>query len=175
MGNIKVGDMVRVLRKTTGHQFKIGSVVQMAGYEGDGIHLFEDFTGVTWFMDPEEYEYLCGKNTIQLNNQYTSKNGNKWECIAVRGDTAWLAGIFDGVADGAAYMYKLDGSAVCLASRSDKYDIKWEPVVEWVEDALGYDTNDRQIYSTLGDVKINVRFPLIDGEPDFTQATITRA
>lgn len=168
-----IGDKVRILHTDyTGEGLEVGTVHKVSAYFAGtgGVELYAPNLDVGLYFSHSEVEPYTPANTIKLNQQYTSKNGHKWECIAVRCDVAWLVA---GNGKGAAYTFKLDGTNICQGGGA--FDIKWEPVVEWVEDTLGYDTNDRHIYSTLGDVKINVSFPLIDGEPDFTQARITRA
>lgn len=107
---------------------------------------------------------------IEVGGRYTSVNGNKWECIFIRDGVAWLAGVNrDGAVGGAAYRFNLDGTHICLNS---SYDIKFEPGVEWVD--------TKGSWAKKGDPQHNhyqyrLRFPLIDGTPDWSQAKVTPA
>ena len=106
-------------------------------------------------------EFVIEPSTLQVGETYTSNNGNKWECIAVKGDIAWLAGCFDGVADGTAYSFKTDGSPICLAIRGDKYRIKFPPTIK------------QQQYDVIVDgVAVAINYKTVDGIPDFTDATV---
>lgn len=181
VSKFKVGDRVRMTER--GHEYQgedpsnpRGVIGNYRPYTSDFGRVFGYKHSVDWdngennnYRDGEielVSEYCNAARIIQLNHQYTSKNGKKWECIAIRGDVAWMVGVYEGKADGAAYMYKLDGSAVCLRTSPHVYDIKWEPMVEWVTFALKQEHSDRTHYASL-------RYPLIDGKPDFTQATVT--
>lgn len=124
---MKIGDKVRVVAMKTGQGFDIGDVVTCISLEADGWHEFA-LGCEKWYMDSSEYEPI--RTTFQTGKTYTSNNGNKWECIAVKGDVAWLVGCYAGVADGSAYSFKADGSPICLATGSDEYRIKFEPVAE---------------------------------------------
>jgi len=56
---------------------------------------------------------------IEVGGNYTSKCGDTWVCIFIKGDSAWLTN--KGYGD-AAYRFRLDGKAKCLGSNK-KYDI----------------------------------------------------
>lgn len=106
-------------------------------------------------------------NTLQVGQTYTSENGNKWECIFIRGDKAWLIGVFDGTAEGSAYQFDTDGTASWAGgNESDGYNIKWGPKRETTNFALKHESGDFASYATL-------TYDLIDGTPDWTTAKVT--
>lgn len=111
--------------------------------------------------------------TIKLNETYTSKNGHTWECIAIKGDVAWLAGAGDD-----AYRFKLDGTN--LRQGGGAWDIKFEPVIDWVtntahlcDDGGSYHMEAGGSVTYSSGVTVTIKYPMIDGKPDFTQATVT--
>lgn len=58
---------------------------------------------------------------IVAGGKYTSDRGDKWECIAIRGNIAWLAGDYsDGL--GTGYKFNINGTHISL---SKEYDIDW--------------------------------------------------
>lgn len=120
---------------------------------------------------PESFVEKAQVSTIVIGGKYTSHNGVTWECIGVKGDNAWMASDCGPGPSGAAYSFKTDGTNICQGGGA--WNVKWEPVVEWVEDSLCYSSEDKRVYSTLGDMPLTIRFPLIDGKPDFTQATVS--
>jgi len=82
-----------------------------------GSIVWSDGMGRAWNDDcTKAYAHNIGSScetvnetaTLQVGETYTSNDGNKWECVAVKGDVAWLAGCYDGVADGSAYSFKTD-------------------------------------------------------------------
>lgn len=170
MSKFKVGDRVRIVHTDyQGEGLDVGTVHEVAELFNFGIGLRGSCAECNlYFSNGEVVTYMPSPNAIQLNHEYTSKNGQKWECIAIRGDVAWLVGVHEGKADGAAYMYKLDGSAVCLRTSPHVYDINWEPVVEWLSFALKQEHYGVIHHATL-------KYPVVDGKPDFTQATVTPA
>ena len=110
---------------------------------------------------------------IEVGGKYTSVNGNKWKCIFVDGDNAWLAP--DGM-QSAAYVFKTDGTNI--SQGGGEYNIRFEPVVEWVEYDLNYDPNGCAAFYDGHDregVNLRIRFPLIDRSPDWSQAKVTPA
>ena len=132
-----------------------------AWYEGSGRAWNDDCTKAWHHNVGYNCEFVIEPSTLQVGETYTSNNGNKWECIAVKGDIAWLAGCFDGVADGTAYRFKTDGSPICLAIRGDKYRIKFPPTIK------------QQQYDVIVDgVAVAINYKTVDGVPDFTDATV---
>lgn len=169
MKTVKVGDKVRVVASNCGHGFEIGEVVVVIGaYDGrikatDGI--------AKWLMTPEEYEPVA-PNRIVVGGEYTGYNGRKWKCIFVDCDHAWMT--MDMKSE--AYVFKTDGTNI--SQGGGEWNIKFEPVVEWVECDLNYDPNGCTYFYDGHDregVNLIIRFPLIDGKPDWSQAKVTEA
>ena len=128
-------------------------------------------------MTRGEFEQLMEAmmTKIEVGGRYTSVNGREWECIAVRGGNAWMVGDYGDGITGPAYMFNLDGTHICLNS---SYNIKFEPVVEWVEYELNYDPKGCASFYDGHDLEgtnLTIRFPVIDGTPDFSQAKVTPA
>lgn len=176
MSNFKVGDLVRIIESPYGCQSLQEGMTGIVVSVGDGnvdLNGKYDCGNENHLCFKDDWiEHAAPENTIQLNETYTSKNGQKWQCIAVRGDTAWLVA---GSGKGAAYTFKLDGTNICQGG--GEWDIKWKPVVEWVELPITYDAKRQNmtgghLYND-GYVRANINFPLIDGVPDFAQATVT--
>lgn len=171
MGKFKVGDEVRVVSENNrmgAHEIKLGTAVKLVQREpwadryGAVAWSVKNDEGNTRYLDEAEIEAVG--NTIQLNQPYTSKNGTEWECIAIKDGIAWLSG----GGEGDAYRFLLNGEN--LSQGGGLWDIEWEPVVEWVDtrgtwSEVGVCPQKHHVY--------NIRFPLIDGKPDFTQATVT--
>lgn len=99
-------------------------------------------------------------NTLQVGKTYTSENGDKWECIFIRGGKAWLIGVFDGTAEGSAYQFDIDGTASWAGV--DDYNIKWEPKRETLGERVD-----------LYDNAVVVYYDLIDGTPDWKTVKVT--
>jgi len=57
---------------------------------------------------------------IEVGGNYTSKCGDTWVCIFIKGDSAWLTNKCYG---SAAYSFGLGGKAKCLDSLDSRYDI----------------------------------------------------
>jgi len=82
-----------------------------------------------WFKSVDFPRYIHGflhyrikpkpPSKIEVGGNYTSKRGDTWVCIFIKGDSAWLTNKGYG---SAAYMFGLDGKAKCLGSEK-KYDI----------------------------------------------------
>ena len=106
-------------------------------------------------------EHFVESSTIKVGETYTSNNGNNWECLAVKGDIAWLAGCYDGDALGSAYSFKTDGTPICLSIDADNYRIKFPPTIK------------QQQYDVIVDgVAVAINYKTVDGVPDFTDATV---
>lgn len=155
--------------------FNEGDEITCIKEYSDGDFEFVDQDGTEQTLSSSGFKELT-QNTIQLNRQYTSKNGQKWECIAIRGEVAWLS-----VVDGDdAYRFKLDGTN--LSYGFGAWDIKWEPVIEWrtntahlCDDGGSYHMGAGESGSYSGGVTVTIKYPVVDGKPDFTQATVTPA
>lgn len=110
---------------------------------------------------------------IEIGKEYTSENGHRWKCIHIDGDYAWLVPVGE---KSAAYVFKTDGANI--SQGGGEWNIKFEPVVEWVEHDLNY---DKIVHASFYDghdregVNLRIRFPLIDGTPDWSQAKVTPA
>jgi hypothetical protein len=68
---------------------------------------------------------------FKVRKKYVVKN-RLWECLAIRGDYAWLVSIYEGekAQKSTAYVWSHDGKSVSL---SDDYDIDFA-VTELVEE-----------------------------------------
>lgn len=111
---------------------------------------------------------------IEVGGEYTGYNGHEWKCIAVDGEYAYMRN--QDAPYSAAYCFKTDGTNV--SQGGGDWDIKFEPVVEWVENDLNYDPNGRASFYDGHDLEgtnLRIRFPLIDGTPDWSQAKVTEA
>lgn len=67
---------------------------------------------------------------LHVGGKYISKNGDKWECIAIKGGTAWLTGDYGDGSHGSAYTFKLDGTPKCLEAEAGEYQIIFPPIIE---------------------------------------------
>lgn len=171
MKTVKVGDRVRVVARNgySGHRFGIGDVVTHLG-NGE----FDDSYGVSWFLDPDEYEPIAPA-LIVAGSEYTSYNGHEWKCIFVDGDYAWLAP--NGVKS-AAYVFTTDGTNI--SQGGGEWNIKLAPVVETVKFRGGVRTgylDNRTLHPDDDEVdhKFNMTVEFIDGKPDWSTAKVTEA
>lgn len=181
---MKVGDKVRLSAKGrndfydgySNPHYGSGFIVEKRDIEEGGmpwrVRWGDDVYNV---YDSEHLEVIHAARTIELGKQYTSANGDRWECIAVRGDVAWMAGVdHDGMA-GAAYRWKLDGEPICLGGHPDQYRIVFEHERKTVtckaNFSYGYIFGGR--VSTGVGQNINITFDTLDGTPDWSTAKIT--
>ena len=117
-------------------------------------------------------------NTLQVGQTYTSENGDKWECIFIRDGKAWMAGVFDGVVEGSAYMFSIDGTNISQGGGT--YNIKWGPNRETVTVPATYVYYGDGTYAVYGGhdeyvgntMNLSITFDLIDGTPDWTTAKV---
>lgn len=173
MGTINVGDKVRVVACTDGHQFEIGDVVAVTGVCGNSISATDGIS--VWYLLRDEYEPIA-PNHIVVGGEYTSLNGNEWKCIFVDGDYAWLTS--QGSDPSAAYVFTTDGTNI--SQGGGEWNIKFDPVVETVTVAGSIQkTWDSDGFITLhelhGDHKFNMTVDFIDGKPDWSTAKVTDA
>ena len=110
---------------------------------------------------------------IEVGGKYTSYNGNKWKCIFVDGDSAWLS---PDCMKSAAYVFNTDGTNI--SQGGGDYNIKFSPVVETVNVKGSFNKAwDSDCFITLhemhGDHKFNMTVDFIDGKPDWTTAKVT--
>lgn len=113
-------------------------------------------------------------NTLQVGETYTSKNGDEWECIFVRGDVAWMVGVYSGEVEGSAYAFDIDGTASWACIGAEQYNIKWGPKRETYR--------QRMIRAKGGEIReatewerhdFIIEYDLIDGTPDWTTAKVS--
>lgn len=159
MSKFKVGDKVRVVAMNTGHQFNIGEVVIID-------RVYEAYYAATngkelWYLTDAEIEPITPPRQLEVGGTYTSKNGNKWECIAVKGDVAWLVGVYSDGVTGSAYSFKLDGTPICLKSSSGEYNIIFPPIIE--ERRIPFYAEGNDVYLT---------YTVKDGVPDWDTAKV---
>ena len=150
--------------------------------EGDFIAYYESGKCCIDWIEADlvsEYVEPTTKPTYHftIGQTYTSANGSKWECIFVRDGKAWLVGVYDGVAEGSAYAFDIDGTA-SWACNADEYRIVFEPVRETVtvRGNVYTGTNGSKYLASghgeRGD-NINITFDLINGTPDWSTAKVT--
>lgn len=147
---------VRITRDVSG--WAVGSIVWS---DGMGRAWNDDLTKSYLHTVGGSCEYFVEPTTIQVGETYTSINGDNWECIAVKGDIAWLAGCFDGDARGAAYRFKTDGTPISLDGCEGGYRIKFPTTIK------------QQQYDVIVDgVAVAINYKTVGGVPDFTDATV---
>ncbi len=181
MTKYNVGDKVRITSsdpKKRWHSFEIGQIATITDCNyGEDDYLIDDGNGLDQWILSRMFEKVTDCQMIEVGRRYKSENGSKWECIAVKGDTAWLVGVYGGSIKGSAYSFKTDGTPICLSYPGD-YRIKFEPVMEWIERSVCW--LDGDVFNGYGPIEdgftnLIVHLPLIDGKPDFTQARIEEA
>ena len=162
---IKPGATYRVVGERCGHKFHIGEIVSPTGFS-------DEFTNgkEIWYLAESEVE-LIPDNTLVVGGKYTSKNGTEWECIAVRGDTAWLAWSSDDGPSGAAYRFKTDGTNICQGGGN--WDIAFPPREEWITTRFPVDFRNRESPRGFDRHVARIRFKMVDGKPDWSTATVT--
>lgn len=113
MTEFKVGDKVRVLRGGDDAEYwncyEEGDILEITDAYNSG-----DYKVGHQIMHPNDIEHITQESTLTVGKTYTSANGDKWECIAVNGDTAWMADVYSGGVSGVAYQFHVDGTPVCL-------------------------------------------------------------
>ena len=162
-------DKFKVVANNAGHGFNIGDIVVRDNLNPDQ-YWHEDMRD--WWMCGEEDVEPYTTNTLTVGETYTANNGSKWECIYVRDDKAWMAGIFEGDMNGVGYLFTLDGVSLSL---NDQYNIKFEPVVEVLTVQGGFVTGSLEnttVHPNYADHEFTLTINLIDGVPDWTQAKV---
>ena len=107
-------------------------------------------------------------NTIQVGETYTDKSGTDRECIAVRGDVAWMF-IVEGTT---AYTWDANTGVSIDLGPQNNIDLTQKPVRETVEyvghwDGETYDFyNEHSKYVDCHPVRIT--FETVDGIPDWS-------
>lgn len=164
---IKKGAKYRVVVECYGHGFDIGEIVTHVGEENLFSNGIEE-----WYLFKEEVEPVPEppSNSLVVGGKYTSKNGYKWECIAVRGDNAWLAMPGDSGPYGSAYEFKTDGTNISQGGL--EWDIAFQPREEWVDTRFSVSTANHGGDGAANHVA-RIRFKLVDGKPDWSTATVT--
>lgn len=162
---IKPGAKYRVVDELCGHRFHIGEVVTPTGYQ-DGFTNGKDI----WYLVDDEVERIPD-NTLVVGWKYTSKNGKKWECVAVRGDTAWLAGSDDSGLYGSAYEFKTDGTNVSQGGMN--WDIAFPPREEWIDARFSVGVGNHSAPDGTDNHTARIRFKLVDGKPDWSTAEVS--
>lgn len=174
MTKFKVGDKVRILR--TGYKWcglDSGTVHSVARISDGLAHLKGVYDGgecrYYCFID-QELE-LVSDHTIKVGGKYTSKNGREWECVAVRGDTAWMAATFNDGPYGSAYVFKTDGTNI--SQGGGEWDIEFPPHEEWIDTRFSVSTADPDASDGSANHVARIRFKLVDGKADWSTATVT--
>ena len=166
---IKEGAKYRVTGREWGHKFQIGDTVW---WNGNANHFTNGRDN--WYLEEYEVE-LVKSNTLTVGKTYTSKNGHEWLCIAVNGEYAHMR-MPDNPAS-SAYCFKADGTNI--SQGGGEWDIKFEPVRESIEVHGSFDRASHPDYITLhhdmGDHKFIMTIDMVDGEPDWSSAKLTRA
>ncbi len=160
---IKEGAKYRIIGRECGHKFQIGDVVWWTGEENLFTNGCEG-----WYLEDVEVE-LVKNNTLTVGETYISKNGHKWLCIAVDGEYAHMRQA--DVPASAAYCFKTDGTNI--SQGGGEWDIKFEPVVEWVDTRFSVSTRNTSRKDGGDNHIAQIRFPLIDGKPDWSSAKLT--
>jgi hypothetical protein len=175
MSKFKVGDMVKIVH--TDYSWcglDVGTVHEVVNIHGGGVNLMGHYdhgdSHCLYFSD-YELEPVNQTNTLVVGGKYTSKNGRKWECIAVRGDTAWLASSYDGGLYGAAYQFKTDGENI--SQDGGNFDIDFPPREEWIDTRFSVATADHEARDGAANHVARIRFKLVDGKPDWSTAEVS--
>jgi len=153
------GDKVRVVGNTSLHMFNVGDIVTCRSVDSDYMPSFTN--GADWsYMFSDDYVDVTDPATLQVGETYTSIGGYEWDCIAVKGDVAWLSIACKDITNN-AYPFKLDGTPIHLKYHGDKYRIKFPPTIK------------QQQYDVIVDgVAVAINYKTVDGVPDFTDATV---
>jgi hypothetical protein len=166
----KVGDKVKVVGCYYGHCFEIGQVVTIEKVRCDNLDYKVSDGNDYWYVDELEIEPYTPPHQIEVGGKYTSRNGDSWECIAVKGDIAWL-----NHGTTTAYTFKIDGTPICLGAGS-KYTIDLGPKVETITvkgSINGNCVNLMTYHQQMGDHKFTMQVTTLDGKPDWSTAKIT--
>ena len=111
------------------------------------------------------------EHTLKVGKKYTCKNGYNMICIAIVGETAWLAMCDNAGPTGAAYSYNTDGTSICLGG--GEWDIDFKPRDEWVDTMFSVVVSNHSAPDGVDYHVARIRFKLIDGKPDWSTATVT--
>lgn len=147
-----------------------GDIVTLWRDDGSEMKAYYMQSGSTWWIHDSYLEPITTR-TLTVGETYASHNGHKWLCVAVDGDLAWMRQ--SEIRQSAAYCFKTDGENICQSGGD--WDIKFEPVVEWVDTRFSVATRNTSKKDGADDHVARIRFPLIDGKPDWSQATVTEA
>lgn len=139
-------------------------------YKKDGRYLYgrndeSVLDLISEYIEPKQTGFVVGET-------YTCDNGNKVVCIHITDDKAYCAGVGF---HGAAYTWSLDGEYLnALPEYREPYRITFAPKVEWVTHECYYAHRPVDFFKGhYHDTEnLNITFPLIDGNPDWSQAKI---
>lgn len=176
MTKFNVGDKVRIINTDYhGAGLEVGSVHEVVCADKYGVYLtarYDDgYTNDLYFRNQEVVpSFENPSDTIVVGGKYTSKNGNKWECIAVGGDNAWLAGAGDGGPYGEAYQFKTDGKNI--SQGGGNWDIAFPPHEEWIDTRFSVGVSNHSAPDGTNNHTARIRFKLVYGKPDWSTATV---
>ena len=175
MSKFKVGDMVKIVH--TDYSWcglDVGTVHEVVNIYEFGVELmghYDDGYSHCLYFSDYELEPVNQTNTLVVGGKYTSKNGDGWECIAVRGDTAWLSASDDSGPYGAAYQFKTDGTNISQCGGD--WDIAFTPREEWIDTRFSVGVSNHSAPDGVDNHVGRIRFKLVDGKPDWSTATVT--
>ena len=117
----------------------------VVGYRDDGVRTCNISKGnLTKIYTPPRFE---------IGKTYKTALHGEFTCIHVAGDYAWLAHDFGNGAEGAAYVWNMEGKSISL---SPEWDVVWDPVV----------TTHNHVVFAQGESR-NTQYNLVDGKVDW--------
>lgn len=170
MSKFKVGDKFLVVDAGDHCAVKNGDVVSLHENDGSSMKYYENKDGGIVCIADDRLKPLSTTNTLQVGQTYTSENGDEWECIFVRGDVAWMVGVYSGEVEGSAYAFDIDGTASWACIGAEQYNIKWGPKRETIHTKGSWAKKGMPHPNYY---HYNITFDTIDGKPDWTTAKVT--
>jgi len=176
MSKFSVGDKVKVVANTVGHDFEDHEHVTIVYVYADGTYRAKTNDSEWWRVTDDDVAPIATTPPrFEIGKTYKTVDKGTVKCVYIHDDGQALC--FFEYPDGkvsSAYIWNADGTyASCIESAAGPYRIVFEPVVEWVDKVLYYDENGKSLYYTIGVPVLTVSYPLIDDEPDWTQAKVT--
>ena len=125
MSKYKVGDRVKVVANTVGHDFEDQTHVIIDYVYSDGTYKaykVGDSRSDWWSVTNDDIAPIATPSRFEIGKTYKTREHEEYTCIHIADNgKAWLV-----CGESAAYVWDANGKSISL---SPEWDVVWEPVV----------------------------------------------